>query len=80
MDEYVKIHLLSGVLVTRENISTIATKLQGSGFVRIHRSYIISKRYVTAISSDGVELRNRQLPFGRAYKQSAVANLGVKTN
>ena len=80
MDEYVKIHLLSGVLVTRENISTIATKLQSSGFVRIHRSYIISKRYVTAISSDGVELRNRQLPFGRAYKQGAVASLGVKTN
>jgi DNA-binding LytR/AlgR family response regulator len=79
MDEYVRVHLLNGVLVTRENISTIGTKLEGNGFVRIHRSYIISRRYVTSISADGVEVRGKQLPFGRAYKQVAVANLGVKT-
>lgn len=78
MDEYVKVHLEGNVLVTRENISTFEKKLEGSGFVRIHRSFIISKRYVTSISADGVEVRSKQLPFGRAYKQVAIANLGIK--
>jgi len=78
MDEYVKVHLEGNVLVTRENISTFEKKLEGSGCVRIHRSFIISKRYVTSISADGVEVRSKQLPFGRAYKQVAIANLGIK--
>jgi DNA-binding LytR/AlgR family response regulator len=78
MDEYVKVHLQGNVLVTRENISTFEKKLEGSGFVRIHRSFIISKRYITSISAEGVEVRNKQLPFGRAYKQGAIANLGIK--
>lgn len=77
MDEYVKVHLLGGVLVTRENISTLEKKLEGNGFVRIHRSFIISKRFVTSITSEGVEVRNKQLPFGRAFKQVAIANLGL---
>ena len=78
MDEYVKVHLQGNVLVTRENISTFEKKLEGCGFVRIHRSFIISKQYVTSISAEGVEIRNKLLPFGRAYKQVAIANLGIK--
>src|SRR5688572_28145814 len=35
MDEYVRVHLLNKVLVTRENISSIEKKLEGGGFVRI---------------------------------------------
>ena len=79
MDEYVRIHLLNKVLVTRENISSIEKKLEGGGFVRIHRSFIISKRYVTSISADGVQVQNKQLPFGRAFKMAALAHLGVGT-
>lgn len=78
MDEYVKVHLKDRTLITRENISTLESKLQGYAFVRIHRSFIISAGSVTAISPDGVDVAGKILPFGRAFKMSALANLGVR--
>jgi DNA-binding LytR/AlgR family response regulator len=79
MDEYVKVHLTGKVLVTRENISALEEKLSGNSFVRIHRSFIVSTKYVSSVSSDGVEVGGKLLPFGRAYKLSALAGLGVRS-
>jgi len=79
MDEYVKVHLHGKVLVTRENISALEEKLSGQSFVRIHRSFIVSTKYVSSVSSDGVEVGNKLLPFGRAYKLSALAGLGIRS-
>lgn len=79
MDEYVKVHLQDKVLVTRENISALDEKLSGHSFVRIHRSFIVSTKYVSSVSSDGVEVGGKLLPFGRAYKLSALAGLGVRS-
>lgn len=79
MDEYVKVHLKGSMLITRENISTLEDKLTGYSFVRIHRSYIVSIKSVSSISSDGVEIGGKLLPFGRAFRLSALANLGVRS-
>lgn len=79
MDEYVKVHLTGKVLVTRENISVLEEKLSGHSFVRIHRSFIVSTKYVSSVSSDGVDVGGKLLPFGRAYKLSALAGLGVRS-
>jgi hypothetical protein len=46
--------------------------------VRIHRSFIVSSKFVTSISGEGVEVGGKMLPFGRVYKLSALAALGVK--
>jgi DNA-binding LytR/AlgR family response regulator len=78
LDEYVKVHLPNKVLISRENISSLEDKLSGSFFVRIHRSFIISARFISCISTDGVEVGGKILPFGRVYKMSALAALGIK--
>ncbi|HOX84268.1 MAG TPA: LytTR family DNA-binding domain-containing protein [Chryseolinea sp.] len=78
LDEYVKVHMLDKILITRENISTLEQKLSKNSFVRIHRSFIVSVRKVTSLSSDGVEIGKMLLPFGRAYKQSALTALGIQ--
>ena len=79
IDEYVKVYLQSKVLVTRENISALDEKLSNHSFVRIHRSFIVSTKYVSSVSSDGVEIGGKLLPFGRAFKLSALAGLGVRS-
>ena len=78
LDEYVKVYTRNNILVTRENISTLEQKLPRNSFVRIHRSFIVSAKGVTSLSADGVELGKKLLPFGRAYKQSAMAALGIR--
>ena len=79
LDEYVKVHLKNKLMITRENISILEQKLPGERFVRIHRSFLVSIKSITAIASDGVEIAGKILPFGRAFKQSALAALKVKT-
>jgi DNA-binding LytR/AlgR family response regulator len=77
LDEYIRIHMKGKILVSRENISAMELKLGSKDFVRIHRSYIISRRYITSISSDGVELAGKMLPFGRTFKMTAMSALGL---
>ncbi|HEY5915749.1 MAG TPA: LytTR family DNA-binding domain-containing protein [Chryseolinea sp.] len=78
MDEYVKVHLKDRILVTRESISSLQDKLGANSFVRIHRSFIIATKFISSVSSDGVEIHGKLLPFGRAYKLSALAGLGIR--
>jgi DNA-binding LytR/AlgR family response regulator len=78
LDDFVKVHLRDKVLVSRDNISSLEKKLTPPSFVRIHRSYIISSRLVSSISGEGVEIKGKMLPFGRAFKLSAMAALGLR--
>jgi len=79
LDDYVKVHLRNKVLITHESISALEQKLSAELFVRIHRSFLVSSKFVTSISSEGVEVEKKILPFGRAFKQSAMANFKLKT-
>jgi DNA-binding LytR/AlgR family response regulator len=78
LDDYIKVHLKGKTLISRENISTMEEKLRSKNFVRIHRSFIVSAKYITAISPDGIEINGKICPFGRAYKHGALAALGMK--
>ncbi len=78
LDNYVKVHLEDMVLITRENISTLEDKLPCPPFVRIHRSFIINGNWVKTISNESIELHNKELPFGRAFKKSALNQLSVR--
>ncbi len=79
LDDYVKVHLRELTLITRENISTLEEKLPYPPFVRIHRSFIINSSWVKTLSSDGIEVNGKELPFGRVYKQVAMMQLGMKS-
>lgn len=75
LDDYVKVNLKSGTLITRENISTLEQKLPGDKFVRIHRSFLIAVKEVSAISAETIQMGKKEFPFGRAFKKSALAIL-----
>jgi hypothetical protein len=38
---------------------------------------LISSKVIKSISSEGVEVGNKILPFGRAFKNGAMALLGI---
>jgi DNA-binding LytR/AlgR family response regulator len=77
LDDYVKVHFKDTTLVTRENISSFESSLPVGSFVRIHRSFIINTQYLSVISADGIEIRGKELPIGRAFKKSAMALLSL---
>ena len=89
--DYIKIHckdtsttlrhaqhdtLSSGkILVTRETISNIEAKLPKSQFLRIHRSYIVAIKEITAFTNEFVTIADRSLTISRSYKTEVLKRL-----
>ena len=53
------------------------SRLLGSEYLRIHRSYLVRLSACTGCDHDNVFLDNIQLPISRKYKETVVAQLGT---
>lgn len=74
MKDYVKIHLSDKSVVTKEAISSFAAKLPAE-FLRIHRSFIVNTKKVTAFTRVDVEINKTELPIGTSYKDTVMGFL-----
>lgn len=75
MREYICIHTGKEKVITKLGISEIEKNLQ-SGFVRIHRSFIVNISRVTAYTAEEVFIDKIALPIGPNYKHFVDASLG----
>lgn len=55
-------------LVVKQSISMAEEMLPANLFVRIHRSYIVSLKKVTAYTQNDVEIDGIEIPIGKLYK------------
>ena len=70
-DDYLKIHTSkSSPLVVRMTFKVLMTKLPANEFIRIHKSYVVSKRFVSKYNLNKVELGEDILPVGPIYKEN----------
>lgn len=74
--DYIKIHLTTETIVTRETISAIDAKLPQSKFIRIHRSYIVAISQIKSFANDSVQIFNKELTISRSYKDGVLERLG----
>ncbi len=71
LKDYVGIHLSDKTVVTKDAISNFETKLS-SQFLRIHRSFIVNTKRVTAFTKVDVEIGDTELPIGTSYKENVM--------
>jgi two-component system LytT family response regulator len=78
LKDYIKIHLKSSQkpVVTRMPMKTIEEQLPSDGFVRIHKSYIASIAFITAIRKSSVFIDSLELPVSENYRNSIAALTG----
>lgn len=67
--DYVKIHKDRESIMTRATLADMEKKLPPGQFIRIHRSYIINRSKITAITNQDVELGNVEIPVGENYRK-----------
>jgi DNA-binding LytR/AlgR family response regulator len=72
LKDYVKFHLKHDdkPIVARMSMKALEEQLPPSQFLRIHRSYIVSKAFITAIRKNSVFIQSLELPVGDIYKES----------
>ncbi len=68
--DYIKIHQSTGVvIISKEKIGKIEKDLP-ENFIRIHRSFIINRDKAGIITSEFIQILDKELPIGRKYKNS----------
>ncbi len=78
LSEYVQIYTERKKIVTKNSMNNMAAKLPEPGFLRIHKSYIVSLAKIQAFTSSIIEIPGKKLPIGRSYKNAVVEALQVQ--
>ncbi|RZJ32754.1 MAG: DNA-binding response regulator, partial [Chryseobacterium sp.] len=58
----------------KQNIS-VFEKVLDSGFIRIHRSFIIQTKKLTAYTKNEIEINAIEIPIGTRYKEKWMDHL-----
>lgn len=78
LKEYVRIVTPSKSIVTKFQLGQIETLLSNQDFIRIHRSYMISKHKIDAYTATDVEINGKHIPIGRGFKDDLLRMLEKK--
>ncbi len=75
LKEYVRIYTEHNSIVTKFQIGELQRILATADLLRIHRSYIVAKKKITAYSATEIEIDGKSLPIGRTYREEVQATL-----
>jgi DNA-binding LytR/AlgR family response regulator len=73
--EYVRITAQGTSIMTKFPLSEVEELFANNNFIRVHRSFIVSKERITAFSATEVEINGIQIPIGRTYKEFVLSVL-----
>jgi DNA-binding LytR/AlgR family response regulator len=66
--EYCLFHTETEILRSKISLKKVEEILQSHNFLKIHRSIIINRNFITRIYKDEIEIHNQRLPIGRSHK------------
>ncbi|WP_138481178.1 LytR/AlgR family response regulator transcription factor [Dyadobacter bucti] len=66
--DYIKVVLKDKVLISKHKISLLEELLPEDGFVRVHRSFIVSVDKIESYHSHKIEIAGKELPIGRNFR------------
>ena len=72
--DYIRIHTSDRTIVSKSTISRFE-ELLPSSFLRIHRSFVVNTRKITAFTSHDIEIGKLELPIGISYKKAVSKSL-----
>jgi len=74
---YLTVHVKDQQILIRENMSDIFDLVPASGFVRVHKSYVVAIRHITMIEMHQLTINGEKIPIGVTYRDSLRARLGM---
>ncbi len=74
-DNYVTLHTPSRKYVITSTLGAVEEKLKSPHHLRIHRSYLVDLRKVTAVEEGYVRMGSLSLPVGKTHKEALMARI-----
>lgn len=76
--DYITVHLADKKITAKYKFGDLEKELSGSTFLRIHRSFIINTKKITAFTAGEIEVLGTLIPIGSSYKDQTAKILGLK--
>ncbi|ETN95874.1 LytR/AlgR family response regulator transcription factor [Zhouia amylolytica] len=73
---YTKIVTLDDTMSIREKLSELLAILPLTDFVRVHRSFVVSKIHIKTIEGNRITIAQYTIPIGKIYKNNVIQWLG----
>ncbi|MBL7807553.1 MAG: response regulator transcription factor [Saprospiraceae bacterium] len=74
--EYVKIYLEKEKIITLESLNNLENTLPAAHFLRVHKSYIVGRRFVQKMDGESLQLTGDvRVPVARARKKEVIESL-----
>lgn len=72
---YMTFHTASGRILSLLTMSEALAMLPASGFLRIHKSYIIGIKHIQIVGKHDVVVAGKEIPIGVTYREQAMQKL-----
>ncbi|WP_205314410.1 LytR/AlgR family response regulator transcription factor [Pedobacter jeongneungensis] len=69
LKDYIVIHCTDKKITAKYKIGDLEAELEENAFLRIHRSFIVNLKKITAFTAYDVEIGTKELPIGASYKE-----------
>ncbi|MDX2286683.1 MAG: LytTR family DNA-binding domain-containing protein [Bacteroidia bacterium] len=69
MRDYIAIHTPKQRILTLMSMTNMLKKLPSAGFMRVHKSYIVSLQHISLIQNNHVYIGDKEIPISNSYKE-----------
>lgn len=76
LKNYIKVKTTEREIIAYKSLSAIEEELPTQQFIRVHRSFIVSRDYIDSFSPSQVTIKGTIIPIGRTYKNEVIETLG----
>lgn len=77
--DYMKVVTDTGQLIINETMKKLQEELPERSFIRVHKSFIISRARIKYIEGNYVQLEERSIPIGATYRNEVLASIEKRT-
>jgi DNA-binding LytR/AlgR family response regulator len=76
--DYMKVITDSGQLLINETMKNLQEELPSRSFIRVHKSFIISRNRIKYIEGNYIQVENKSIPIGATYRNDVLASIEKK--
>jgi len=72
MKDYIKVVTTTGVLITKQSLSSVEALLPENQFIRTHRSFLVSMARIKSYTAELLDIEGQEIPIGKLYRQGVL--------